>query len=193
MFHYGWARPAAAIQQKLEISKTIYPWGGDRFDREQARGHLEWIPLLRPFRGSHPAAAAEWIAARRHDPDRVIGPRRFRPGHLRFYVSDWLERLTGERWFEAELYRLKGQCLIAHQHDGRAGAEACFQHAISVAREQRARLWELRATISLARLWRDQGRRSKAKDLLVPMYGWFTEGFDTADLMDAKALLQEVS
>jgi hypothetical protein len=104
MFHYGWARPARAIQQKLEISKTIYPWGGDRFDKEQARGHLEWIPLLRPFTGTHPAVAAEWIAARRHDPDRVVGPRRFRPAHVRLYLSDWLERLTGARLFEFRNY-----------------------------------------------------------------------------------------
>lgn len=104
MFHYGWARPAKAILEKLEISKTIYPWGGDRFDKEQARGHLEWIPLLRPFTGTHPAAAAEWIAARRHDPERVVGPRRFRFEHLRFYASDLLERLTGSRLFEFRNY-----------------------------------------------------------------------------------------
>jgi hypothetical protein len=104
MFHYGWARPARAIHQKLEISKTIYPWGGDRFDKEQARGHLEWIPLLRPFTGTHPAAAADWIAARRDDPDRVIGPRRFKLEHLRFYASDVIERVTGARLFEFRNY-----------------------------------------------------------------------------------------
>jgi hypothetical protein len=104
MFHYGWARPAEAIQQKLEISKTIYPWGGDRFDKEQARGHLEWIPLLRPFTGTHPAAAAEWIAERRHDPDRVIGPPRFKLEHVRFYASDVIEKLTGARLFEFRNY-----------------------------------------------------------------------------------------
>ena len=104
MFHYGWARPAKAIKQKLEISKTIYPWGGGRFDKEQARGHLEWIPLLKPFTGTHPAAAADWIALRAHDPDRVIGPRRFKLEHLRFYVSDAIERLTGARVFEFRNY-----------------------------------------------------------------------------------------
>jgi hypothetical protein len=104
MFHYGWARPARAIHQKLEISKTIYPWGGDRFDKEQARGHLEWIPLLRPFTGTHPAAAADWIAARRDDPDRLIGPRRFKLEHLRFYASDVIERVTGARLFEFRNY-----------------------------------------------------------------------------------------
>jgi hypothetical protein len=104
MFHYGWARPAKAIKEKLEISKTIYPWGGNRFDKEQARGFLEWIPLLRDFSASHPAAAHEWIAERTHDPDRVIGPRRFKPEHVRFYISDWIERLTGARVFEFRNY-----------------------------------------------------------------------------------------
>jgi len=106
MFHYGWARPAKAIKQKLEISKTIYPWGGDRFDKEQLRGHLEWIPLLRRFAGTHPAAVRDWIAPRAHDPERVIGPPRFKPEHLRFYLSDWIERVTGARMFEFRNYRL---------------------------------------------------------------------------------------
>ena len=106
MFHYGWARPARAIKQKLEISKTIYPWGGDRFDKEQARGYLEWIPLLRRFTGTHPRAARDWIAERAHDPERVIGPRRLKPEHLRFYISDWIERLTGARVFEFRNYEL---------------------------------------------------------------------------------------
>jgi len=106
MFHYGWARPAKAIHQKLEISKTIYPWAGDRLVKDQARGHLEWIPLLRRFTGTHPAAAADWIATRREDPDRVIGPPSFKLEHLRFYASDVLERLTGSRLFEFRNYKV---------------------------------------------------------------------------------------
>jgi len=106
MFHYGWARPAKAIKEKLEISKTIYPWGGNRFDKEQARGFLEWIPLLKPFTGTHPAAAREWIAERAVDPDRVIGPMKLKPEHVRFYISDWIERLTGARVFEFRNYVL---------------------------------------------------------------------------------------
>jgi hypothetical protein len=106
MFHYGWARPAKAIKEKLEISKTIYPWGGNRFDKEQQRGFLEWIPLLKPFTGNHPAAAREWIAERAVDPDRVIGPMKLKPEHVRFYISDWLERLTGARVFEFRNYVL---------------------------------------------------------------------------------------
>jgi hypothetical protein len=106
MFHYGWARPAKAIKEKLEISKTIYPWGKGRLERELQRNYLEWIPLLRPFTGTHPAAAREWIAARAHDPERVIGPVKLKLVHLRFYISDWIERLTGARVFEFRNYQL---------------------------------------------------------------------------------------
>jgi len=106
MFHYGWARPARAIQEKFEISRTIYPWGGTHFHQQQARGFLEWIPLLREFMGTHPTAAREWIAARAHDPERLIGPAHFNPEHLRYYISDWIERLTGARVFEFRNYVL---------------------------------------------------------------------------------------
>jgi predicted ATPase len=98
-----------------------------------------------------------------------------------------------ERWFEADLLRLKGEALLNVRPDQSAEAEACFHQALGVARDQGARLWELRAATSLARLWRDQGNRAEARDLLAPVYGWFTEGFDTADLKDAKALLDELA
>jgi hypothetical protein len=106
MFHYGWARPARAIKKKLETSKTIYPWIREQLDRELQRGHLEWIPLLRPFSGEHPAAARAWVAERAHDPERVIGPRRLKLEHLRFYVSDWIERVTRARVFEYKNYEV---------------------------------------------------------------------------------------
>jgi hypothetical protein len=106
MFHYGWARPARAIREKYEISKTIYPWSKERSAREQAKGYLDWLPLLKPFTGTHPRAAREWIAERAHDPERVIGPRHFKLEHLRFYASDWIERLTGARLFEFRNYQL---------------------------------------------------------------------------------------
>jgi predicted ATPase len=72
-------------------------------------------------------------------------------------------------------------------------AEAYFEQALTVARQQQAKSWELRAAMSMARLWRDQGKRDAARDLLAPVYGWFTEGFDTLDLKEAKALLDELS
>ncbi len=106
MFHYGWARPARAIREKLEISRTIYPWGQQRLERElqERGGALAWIPLLQSYRGQHPRAARDWIAERSHDPERVIGPRHFQLEHLRYYVSDWIERLTGARVFEFRNY-----------------------------------------------------------------------------------------
>ena len=97
---------------------------------------------------------------------------------------------TGERWLEAELNRHKGQLLLQQGHT--KTAEEFYQKALSIAREQEAKLWELRAAVSLARLRRGQGRRTEARDLLAPVYGWFTEGFDTPDLKDAKALLDEL-
>jgi predicted ATPase len=99
----------------------------------------------------------------------------------------------GERWFEAELRRVQGVWLAVHRRVPQQQAEACFLRALTVAREQRAQLWELRAATSLARLWRDQGKRNEARDLLAPIYGWFTEGFDTPDLKEAKALLEQLT
>jgi len=97
---------------------------------------------------------------------------------------------TGERWFAAELNRHKGQ-LQLRQGNTKA-AEELYRKALNIAREQEAKLWELRASVALARLWQDQGRRAEARDLLAPIYGWFTEGFGTADLREAKALLDEL-
>jgi len=97
---------------------------------------------------------------------------------------------TGERWFAAELNRYRGQLLLRQGH-AEAGEQLC-QKALSIAREQEAKLWELRAAASLARLRRDQGRRGEAHDLIAPVYDWFTEGFDTPDLKYAKALLDEL-
>jgi len=102
---------------------------------------------------------------------------------------------TGERWFEPELHRLKGEFLRSNPdpHYAEAQAEACFHRALVVARGQSAKMWELRSAVSLARLRRDQGKRMEALDCLVPIYGWFTEGFDTPDLKEAEALLKELT
>jgi predicted ATPase len=99
---------------------------------------------------------------------------------------------TGERVWEPELYRLKGALLLQSASAHAPEAETCFHHAISIAQSQQAKSWELRATTSLARLWQQQGKRAEAYEILAPIYGWFTEGFDTADLQEAKALLEEL-
>ncbi len=96
---------------------------------------------------------------------------------------------TGARWYEPELPRLKGELLLQLSSDNQAEAEACFHHALDIARNQQAKSFELRTATSLSRLWQQQGKRQEAHDLLAPVYNWFTEGFDTADLQDAKALL----
>jgi class 3 adenylate cyclase/predicted ATPase len=97
---------------------------------------------------------------------------------------------TGERWLNAELYRHKGQLLLRQGHA--EVAEELYCKALGIAREQEAKLWELRAAVSLARLWSEQGRRAEARDLLASVYDWFTEGFDTQDLKEAKALLDSL-
>jgi predicted ATPase len=109
---------------------------------------------------------------------------------------------AGEHFYEAELYRLKGELLLTqadrrqtatcNKHRAEEG-EACFQQALAIARRQGAKAWELRAATSLAHLWQHQGKRAEAYELLAPIYGWFTEGFDTADLQEAKALLDALA
>jgi predicted ATPase len=99
---------------------------------------------------------------------------------------------NGERFYEAEIHRLKGQLLLQQSPDNATEAESCFQQAISIAQNQSAKSWELRATTSLARLRQSQGKREEARELLKPVYEWFTEGFDTADLIDVKTLLEEL-
>ena len=97
---------------------------------------------------------------------------------------------TGERWNEAEVHRVKGELLLACSPADEAGAERSFRQAIDVAGRQDAKSHELRAATSLARLWQQQGRKDEARELLAPVYDWFTEGFDTRDLKEAKALLE---
>jgi predicted ATPase len=98
-----------------------------------------------------------------------------------------------ERRWEAELYRLKGELLLVHAAAHHAEAETCFRQALAVARHQQAKSWELRAAMSLAHLWQQQGKHTEARELLAPIYSWFTEGFDTADLQEAKALLEDLA
>ena len=100
---------------------------------------------------------------------------------------------TKEKWCEADLHRTAGEIELKSPEADSAKAEACFERALAVARAQQAKSWELRAATRLARLWRDQGKRDEARDLLAPVYGWFTQGFDTLDLKEAKALLDALA
>jgi predicted ATPase len=104
----------------------------------------------------------------------------------------WVD--TAEQsYYAAEVYRVKGGLLLQQAVPDAPQAEACFQQALAIARRQQDRSWELRAAMSLARLWQQQGKRTEAYELLAPIYGWFTEGFDTADLQEAKVLLETLA
>jgi predicted ATPase len=178
------------------------------------QGFAHWGALGSIYRG--------WVTAKNGDvaegisllrsglaASRAIGGETYRPYHIALLASacglarqieealalldDALQLVerTGERWFAAELNRHKGQLLL---RQGQAdAAEEMYCKALAIAREQGAKLWELRAAVSLARLRRDQGRQAEARDLLAPVYGWFTEGFATPDLKEAKALLDELA
>jgi predicted ATPase len=100
---------------------------------------------------------------------------------------------TGERWFEADADRIAGEIALKSPIPDASKGEVYFERALNVARAQQAKSLELRAAMSMARLWRDQGKREEARELLAPVYGWFTEGFDTLDLTEAKALLDELA
>jgi class 3 adenylate cyclase/predicted ATPase len=142
---------------------------------------------------------------------RSTGATLYEPRHLRYLamayaelgqlddawrcIHDAIDKIerTMERWCEADVHRIAGEIALKSLAPNPEKAEAYFNRALAVAREQQAKSWELRAAICMARLWRDQGKRDEARDLLAPVYGWFTEGFDTLDLKEAKALLDELN
>jgi predicted ATPase len=138
-----------------------------------ATGSVTYVPFFLTL-----LAEAEGMAKRR---DEGLG-------HLA--EAERVMAETEDRWAEAELHGVRGELLRAG-HD-LAGAERCFCQAIGIAQQQSAKFWELRATTSLARLWREQGKRDAARDLLAPTYGWFTAGFDAPVLKEAKAMLDEL-
>ena len=139
------------------------------------------------------------------------GATLYRPQHLSYLASAYAKvgqfeeawrciseamtavETTKENWYEAEANRVAGEVALKLPEPDAAKAEAYFQRALKLARQQQAKSWELRAAMSLARLWRDQGKVQQARELLAPVYGWFTEGFDTRDLKEAKALLEELA
>jgi len=111
------------------------------------------------------------------------------------YIGDAITAIeaTKEKWYEADVHRTAGEIALMSPERDAAKAEACFERALAIARGQQAKSWELRAAISMARLWRSQGRRGDAVELLAPIYGRFTEGFETLDLKQARHLLEELT
>ncbi|MDH3599353.1 MAG: AAA family ATPase [Candidatus Tectomicrobia bacterium] len=139
-------------------------------------------------------AAAQATGAVRTYPSGLLAERYWKGGQANEGLHLLAETLAvvdknGERWWAAELLRLKGELLLQQAVPATSQAETCFRQALDIARRQQAKSWELRAAMSLNRLWRRQGKRAEARELLAEVYGWFTEGFDTADLQEAKALL----
>jgi predicted ATPase len=110
------------------------------------------------------------------------------------YIGDAIATVqtTKERWCKAEVHRTAGNIALMGAEPDAPKAEAHFDRALAISRAQKAKSWELRAAMSMARLWRDQGKRQQSHDLLAPVYGWFTEGFDTLDLKEAKMLLEQL-
>ncbi len=157
------------------------------------------------------AADAVQTSTSAHIAWRSTGSTAFVPFYLSYLASAYAElgqfndawrciseamtavETTKERWWEAEVNRTAGEIALLSPEPDAAKAEAHFEHALTVARQQQAKSLELRAAMSLARLWRDQGKVQQARELLAPVYGWFTEGFDTRNLKEAKALLRELA
>jgi class 3 adenylate cyclase/predicted ATPase len=159
------AGSATDAVQKIESGLTAW----------RSTGSTLWMPLYLPH-----LALAHAQLGRREDAWRCI--------------SDAMTAVekTKERWCEADIHRIAGDIMLMAREPDAAKAEAHFERALAIARAQRARSWELRASMSMARLRRDQGQPAEARDLLAPVYGWFTEGFDTLDLRQARALLDEL-
>jgi predicted ATPase len=164
---YGWAQIQNATEQDGRAQML------QAFAEYQATGARLYVPYFTALLAHAGAARGE-------------------TGEGLRLLADAIARVgeTGERWFEAELYRLHGEVLLHLPEPDQA--EAALSQALVSARQHGTKLWELRAATSLARLWRDQGRRTAARELLAPVYAWFTEGFETRDLKDAKALLHEL-
>jgi TOMM system kinase/cyclase fusion protein len=197
---------APAAQEQAEVSMA--------FSREQ--GFALWVPggtVLRGWALTEQGQMEEGIAQMRQGMTawQATGAEVDRPYYLALLaegygkagraeeglhvlaealaVTDAIE----ERYYEAELYRLQGELLLAGSREHHAEAEPCFRQALAIARRQQAKSLELRAAMSLARLWQQQGKQAEAHQLLAEIYNWFTEGFDTADLQEAKALLEELA
>jgi predicted ATPase len=199
-------REGQAVQERAEA--VIRLSTEQRFEQELAQGTILWGWAL-----TGQGQGVEGIAAMRQGLAalRATGGELRRPQFLALLAEAYGERgqseeglnvlvealaaveKTGERYYEAELYRLRGELLLKRSGADEQRVETCFSQALATARLQQAKSLELRAAMSLSRLWQQQGKRAEAHTLLAPIYGWFTEGFDTADLQEAKALLEALT
>ncbi|MFQ6024330.1 MAG: winged helix-turn-helix domain-containing protein [Acidiferrobacterales bacterium] len=199
-------RDTAVVRERANAVMSLASEQGFSYELEEGRIHHGWalaetgrieegIAEMRQGLGSYRATGSEfqipYFLALLANVYGKVGQREEGLSLLN-EALDRVER-TQERWFEAELYRLKGNLLLVRPTGEHAEAEACYQRASEVAQGQSARLFELRAATSLSRLWCDQGKRNEAHDLVAPIYDWFTGGFDTADLKDARTLLDELT
>jgi len=211
-FSLSWVLGAAAMfHQFCREARCAQDCAEEVLSLALAQGFTQWSAygaMLRGWALVHQGQAQEGITQLTQGltAQRATGAEILRPYFLTLLVETYgtlgqpeagltvltealpLVDKTGARWYEPELYRLKGDLLLHQSSDNATEAESCFHHALAIARNQQAKSLELRAATSLARLWQ-QGKQAEAYALLAPIYGWFTEGFDTADLRDAQALL----
>jgi len=165
----GWARAAQGQSEDgiAEIERGIAAY--------RATDAQTWLPFLLALQAETYARA-----------------RRIEDGLTTVAEALELTERTAERCWQAEVNRIKGELLLASSSDSYADSESCFSRALDIARRQQAKSWELRTAINLARLWDQQGKVNEARKMLGGTYGWFTEGFDTSDLKEAQALLDDL-
>jgi predicted ATPase/DNA-binding winged helix-turn-helix (wHTH) protein len=199
-------RDAAATYARADALMTLADTQGFELRLEQGRMLRGWALAMQGDAATGVAHIRQGLAA-----SQGVGPATLLPHWLGMLAEAYVEAeqpeagltvltealtlvaRTEARWWEAELSRLKGELLLQLPSPDVRQVEACFQQAIDVARRQQAKALELRAALSLSRLWQQQGKREGARELLAPIYSWFTEGFDTLDLQEAKALLEELT
>jgi len=182
----GWAEAALASMTEQGFGRLL---GATTF----ARG---WAFAAQGRHEEGMAEMSQSLAAR-----RAMGAGQSEAEYLARLTEEWLRLLAealavvdkGDLWYEAEQHRIQGELLLRQAIPDMPQAEACFQQALAVARRQQAKSWELRTAMSLARLWQQQGKHAAARQMLAEGYGWFTEGFDTPDLQEARALLDALA
>jgi len=194
-----------AVHEQAEAAVALSTEQGFSLWAARGMSYRGWAVAMQGQGEGGRAQVREGIAAFRATGAAVFVPHHYTllaevSAHLG-HTEDALQALTDahtlveqheERWWEAEICRLRGVLLLKHPATPQAEAEAWLQRALDVARRQEAKSLELRAAMSLSRLWQKQGKQDEARALLAPVYDWFTEGFDTADLQEAKALLEEL-